>query len=130
MTSLAELFEDAGDHSQALEWYERAYDNSKGVETRLEWGSDYATACIRLDPDNPQRVIAAAKATINEIEGTSLSARAKRSIDRLESSLTEWNAEGNHDTAIAEIRSAMLEVCGRMDAQRDATCEAFLGPDA
>lgn len=130
MTSLAELFEDAGDHSQALEWYERAYDNSKGVETRLEWGSDYATACIRLDPDNHQRVIAAAKATINEIEGTSLSARAKRSIDRLESSLTEWNAEGDHDAAIAEIRSAMLEMCGRMGAQRDATCEAFLGPDA
>jgi hypothetical protein len=72
------------------------------------------------------RIVAAAKSVIHEIEGADWSARTQRTIDRLESSLAEWNADGDHDAALAEIRSAMLEVCGAVEYEAAATCEGFL----
>jgi hypothetical protein len=67
---------------------------------------------------------------INEIEGANWSARAQRSIDRLETSLTEWNAGGEHDAALAEIKSVMLEVCVAVEHQAAAMCKGFLEPGA
>jgi len=126
MSSLAELMEEAGDQAQALDWFERAYDDSKGYETRLRWGSDYVRACIRLNPNDADRIVAAAIKVINEIEDADWSARAQRNIDRLETSLTDWSAGGEHDAALAEIRSVMLEACRAIEHQPAATCEGFL----
>lgn len=130
MTSLAELLEEAGDHAQALDWYEKAYDNSKGYATRLQWGSAYARACIRLQPNDSDRIVTAAARVIGEIQGVNWSSWVQRSIDRLETVLTDWNASGEHDAALAEIRSAMLEVCGTAEHQSAATCKKFLSPGA
>lgn len=130
MASLAQLMEDAGDNAQALDWYEQAYNESRGRETRLEWGSAYARACIRLDPNDKDGIIAASKSAISEIQGTHLSARTLETIDRLETSLKEWNADGDHDAAVTEIRSAMLEACRALDSKSGAMCAAFLIPDA
>lgn len=128
MLALADLLEETGEHVQALDWYEKAYENSKGSATRVQWGSVYAAACIRLQPDDSDRIVSAAVNVISELQGADWSARVQRTIDHLETSLTDWNAGGEHDSALEEIRSAMSQLCGAVDHQSAKTCKAFLEP--
>ena len=130
MRSLAYLLEDTGDHAQALDWFKKAYESSSGRATRLQWGSSYARACIRLSPDDAEQVVAASVNVIGEIEEAGLPVSAHRSIDRLENALSDWNADGVHDVALAEIRSAMIEACGSVEGESVERCNAFLAPES
>ena len=130
MSSLAELLEETGDDVQALHWFEKAFDNAQGQVTRLRWGSTYARARLRLDPDDSEQIVTTALRVINELQGVDWSAEVQRHISRMEAALKDWNANGEYDAALSEIRSAMLEVCGGVDSNSSAKCEAFLAPAA
>ncbi|MEJ2371562.1 MAG: thioredoxin family protein [Gemmatimonadales bacterium] len=130
MVELAQLLVESGEHVQALDWYEKAYDNSIGSATRIQWGAMYLLACIRLQPDDSDRIVSAAVRAIGELQGTDWSARVKRGIDYMGNSLTKWNADGEHDAALEKIRSAMLQLCGAVETESVTACEAFLAPDA
>lgn len=129
MLELANLLEETGDHVRALDWYEKAYDNSKGNSTRVQWGSLYNRACIRLQPNGTDRIVASAVSVIGELQGADWSARVRWAIDSMETALTDWNADGEHDEALDEIRSEMLRLCGTVDIGSATTCESFLAPD-
>ena len=96
----------------------------------MQWGSMYARACIRLQPNDSDRIVTAAVNVIGELPGVDWSARTKGSINYLETALSDWNDGGEHDAALEEIRSAMLQLCGAVDSESAATCNAFLAPDA
>ena len=51
MSWIASMKEDAEDSSAAVEWYRRAYENSRGRYTRFRWGSTYLRKLLALDPD-------------------------------------------------------------------------------
>jgi len=130
MTLLAGIFEEIGDNSQALDWFEKAYDNAQGRMTRLRQGYFHARARIRLDPDDSDQIVATAVSVINEIRGVDWSSDVRSIIGAMETALEEWNADGEHNDALAEIRSAMLEVCGGVDGKSSTNCKAFLEPAA
>lgn len=130
MSSLAGLLEETGDNEQALEWFEKAYDNAEGRMTRLAWGYRYARARIRLDPDDSDRIVTTAVRVINEIRGVDWSSDVQSIMGAMETALEEWNANGEHEDALAEIRSAILEVCDDVDGESSTRCQAFLAPAA
>jgi thiol-disulfide isomerase/thioredoxin len=130
MLELANVLEETGEHVQALDWYEKAYDNSIGSSTRIRWGAMYLLACIRLQPDDSDRIVTAAVGMLDELEIADWSARVQRIIGFLETTLTDWNAGGEHSAALGEIRSSMLQLCEAADNESATTCREFLAPDA
>ena len=130
MLELANLLEDTGEHVQALDWYEKAYDNSRGSSTRIRWGAMYLTACIRLQPDDSGRIITASASMIDELEKADWSAGVPRIIGFLETALSDWNASGEHSAALEEIRSSMLRLCEAADNESETTCKELVAPDA
>ena len=49
-------------------------------------------------------------------------------MERLETALSEWNADDTHDASLARIRSEVLKVCATIPAGDPSrtNCEAFL----
>ena len=52
MSDMGHICEELGREDEALDWYERAYHESKGPATRFQWGTSYLLAVMRLAPDD------------------------------------------------------------------------------
>ena len=54
--------------------------------------------------------------------------RVVSTMERLETALLEWNADGSYDASLVRIRAAVLKVCATIPAgdQSRANCESFL----
>jgi len=51
MQSLGRNAKLRGDKAQALGWYERAYKESQGAATRVQWGGAYVGQLLELTPE-------------------------------------------------------------------------------
>ena len=52
MTILASLEKRQDNIEEALEWYRKAWDASRGPVNRIRWGSEYLSNLLELSPDN------------------------------------------------------------------------------
>ncbi|HEY4215002.1 MAG TPA: thioredoxin family protein [Steroidobacteraceae bacterium] len=129
MGDLAELEEERGHKDQAIDWFARAYRESRGGATRLQWGSHYVNALIRLRPDDDAAIRAAAIQLIGEARDTDgLYARSRRSLSSVADKLHTWNSGDKHRAAVVEIRKSLSEKCENpalADASR-AACQDVL----
>jgi HEAT repeat protein len=132
MADLASIDEDRGDTESALDWYARAYREATGPATRFQWGTNYVRGLIRMAPDDDSRVREAAVAVLGELDGPDrIYRRTRTRLETLDSSLRAWNADGDHDAAIAAIRGRMGEICARVPSANAnapvlASCRDFL----
>ena len=130
MSQLADNARKLDRRSEALDWYEKAYDNSVGPATRLQWGASYVAALVDLAPQDESRIEKAAARMLADA-GADTGAffeRSARSLQRLGQRLALWNAHGQHDAAIERLKAQLSGVCAKVDAvegQR-ATCEGLL----
>ena len=121
MGDLAELEEERGHKDEAIDWFARAYRESQGGATRLQWGSHYVNALIRLRPDDDAAIRSAAIQLIGEARETDgLYARSRRSLSSVADKLHTWNSGDQHQAAVAEIRKSLNEKC-RSPALSDAS---------
>ena len=119
-----------GDTTQALRWYEQAFEGSEGPATRLQWGSSYVAALVELAPADEARIERAASQLIDEAgrDGASFHERSARSLQRMADKLSTWNAGGAHAATLQRLQSKLDGVCSRIDAAdaQRATCEGLL----
>lgn len=134
MLSLAANAKRRGDKAAALDWYERAYQASKGPATRVQWGSSYVNALIDLAPEDSARIAKAAASVLGELKDQpdAFYERTAARLERMSSKLLAWQRGKDAERArvLAALRTQRDGLCAALppgDAQR-ATCEGLLAP--
>jgi thiol-disulfide isomerase/thioredoxin len=134
MLSLASNAKQRGDKAAALDWHQRAYEASKGVATRVQWGTGYVNALVDLAPEDTARIERAADAVLGELEGQrdAFYERSARYLDRMSGKLTAWSNGPAQAAVIERLRTRRDALCTALpagDAQR-RSCESLLKPAA
>jgi thioredoxin-related protein len=130
MSQLAGNAKARGDKAQALQWYQRAWETSKGPATRVQWGASYVTALVDLAPDQAARIEKAAAAVLGELATTpdAFYERNARSVQRIGTKLMAWNAQGKYQASLQRLARRLAPVCAQLppgDAQRNACDGVF-----
>lgn len=109
---LGDLEEQQGHTKEALEWYARAYETSKGAATRFQWGANYLRALIRLAPDDTTRIRDVGLSVLGELQGSdSVHGRSKKILERLDGEIEKWATTPQRTLVAGELvkRRAQLE---------------------
>ncbi|MEP4146584.1 MAG: thioredoxin family protein [Halioglobus sp.] len=131
MSGMGALESKAGNKEEALDWYRKAWENSSGGATRIQWGSNYLRALVKLRPQDGPEIQETGLTILREAAGQTggLHHRSARGIDRMSEQLLEW---GNNDSSnesrhqvLQVLKLAMQEVCSEM-TERTETCDTFL----
>jgi thiol-disulfide isomerase/thioredoxin len=129
MSDLAELDEKHGHIDSAVNWLAQAYAQSQGTATRFQWGYHYLAGLIRMKPTDDADIRTAGLAVLGELDGPDrIYQRTKAGLDRLNTTLTKWNAKGDHMATITALRQRMDGICGQIPKAdpANATCRGFL----
>ncbi len=114
----------------ALDWGQRAWKAASGPATRFGLGTRYVRSLLSLTPDNSRLIERITIKVFRELSGEpdAFYHSVTDSMERLETALHEWNAEGEHDASLARIRVEVLKVCATVPAGDPSrtNCEAFL----
>ena len=132
MSGLAGNARKRGDKAEALRWYERAFDQSEGPATRLQWGAAYVAALVELAPQDAPRIEKAAQTILTEAaaQPNAFYERSARSLQSVGRRLTGWNERGTHAAVVNRLQTRLDTICQRLDRAdpQRATCEALLRP--
>lgn len=133
MSQLAGNAKARGDKAEALRWYQRAWETSKGPATRVQWGASYITALVDLAPEQAGRIEKAAATVLGELAATpdAFYERNARSVQRIGKKLVAWNAQGRYRVPLARLARRLVPVCAQLpagDAQRSACDGVFAKP--
>jgi thiol-disulfide isomerase/thioredoxin len=116
MTDLADLEEKAGRKTQAMQWLERAYRESRGPATRFQWGTLYLDGLLRMSPQDHARVESATLQVIGELAGPDrIRQRTRVRLNRLEDSLRRWGeAQPERRVSLAAIANRWKSICASL----------------
>jgi len=119
MADLGELEEHRGHSAQALDWFRRGYERAQGPATRIQWGSLYVSALIRLRPGDDAAIAATTRQWLGEFRtADGVHGRNRRALERVAGELHAWGRGGGRRTAaLADLRAAFAGVCRGESAQ-------------
>ncbi|HEU4621836.1 MAG TPA: thioredoxin family protein [Burkholderiaceae bacterium] len=130
MSSLAANAKKRGNAKRALEWYAKAYEQSRGPATRLQWGANWIGALIELAPNEERRIEDATVRVFGEFASAtaSIEGRNRAVLERLRGKLDAWNAKGDHAASLQRVKQRWAEVCAKLpaDAQDRPRCERVM----
>lgn len=134
MSQLAGNARKLGRKEEALSWYEQAFQKSEGPATRLQWGASYLGALVELAPQSAPRIEKAASQLLAEAskDTGAFDGRSLRSLQRVGSRLTSWNADGKQAATLKRLQAQLDGVCAKVDPAegRKAACQSLLKPAA
>ena len=127
MLVLADLAAEAGDESEALNWYARAWEKSTGAATRVQWGSYYIRQLTESTPGDDQRIIAVSKALFAELakQKAPFHGRNRRALERVFKALNAWG-QVSSPAELIEIKRAFIDVCLPFGGDAMERCEAIM----
>ena len=134
MIRLGRLEKNQGNVDEALAWYGKAWDASRGPRTRVRWGGVYLSSLLELSPDNVAAIRDAGMQLLSEITNQDdWLQNHERTISRLSDELLEWSGETASEerkAVLDDVRAEMQGHCGKagMAQQKIAACENFLVP--
>ncbi len=129
MLDLASLDEKRGHTDSAVGWLAQAYAQSQGAATRFQWGTDYLSGLIRMKPADDAKIRATGLEVLGELDGPDrIYRRTRVRLERLDHTLSKWNAKGDHAATIAALRQRMDNICSQIPKTdpAHATCRGFL----
>jgi len=117
MSGLGALAEREQKPAEALDWYRKAYENSKGSATRFQWGGSYVRALIRLAPDKNELILSTAEALFNDLRSRDevFSGRNFRVLKRLNEQLIAWQSKEQGDAVAQRFSSRIEALCASED---------------
>lgn len=123
MSSLGSNARKQGRNEEALEWYGKAWAQSKGPATRLQWGSSYINVLVDLAPNDDQKITATASKIFAEAEQDrgAFHQRSARSLKRIAEKLALWNTADAHQADVAKLTKQLEAICKKLpetDPQR------------
>jgi hypothetical protein len=128
---LGELAENLGHKDEALRWFAEGYTEARGIATRFQWGSIYASSLLRLAPDDAAKISEVTSDVLGELDGPDrIYRRGRMRLVRLDKALRKWDtdAKGAHHEVIVALHTRMQQICVKVPSAEPAraTCEAFL----
>ncbi|HTV51404.1 MAG TPA: thioredoxin family protein [Steroidobacteraceae bacterium] len=124
MVDLGDLEEQRGHKAAAIAWLQRAYEQSQGPATRIQWGSRYVRGLIRMRPEDEAAISSAALQVIGELRsGGAIHGRSRRALQLMIGQLHDWNGSGQHPQALAQIRAALGAACSTVPHEDAASLE-------
>ena len=121
-----------GDKAAALDWAERAWKESKGPATRMQWGSGYISKLLEMSPQDSARIEKAATGLLSEVSPTpeTFYERNRRVLQRLGKQLLAWNDKGEHQATITKLSRQLDQVCNKLPREDEArkACSAVFKP--
>lgn len=132
MIGLARLEKREGNLDEALAWYEKAWEASRGARTRVRWGSVYLDSLVELSPDNIPAIRDAGLQLVAEIgDQDNWQEYYSRTISRISDSLLEWSEiaeSAERRMALDAIRTKMQTQCANAESANKelVTCTNFL----
>ncbi|NBT93011.1 MAG: disulfide isomerase, partial [Betaproteobacteria bacterium] len=121
-----------GDKAAALDWAERAWKESKGPATRMQWGSGYISKLLEMSPQDSARIEKAATGLLSEVSPTpeTFYERNRRVLQRLGKQLLAWNDKGEHQATINKLSRQLDQVCSKLPREDEArkACSAVFKP--
>lgn len=134
MSQLAGNARRTGRDDEALAWYAKAFDQSQGPATRLQWGASYLAALVDLAPDDEARIERVAAQLFDEAAADpgAFAGRSARVLARTGDRLAGWGDLGGHDAVLDRLRRQLDGVCAKVDAAdgQRAACSKLLAPGA
>ena len=117
-----------GDKGGSLDWAEKAWNESKGSATRLQWGSGYVNRLLELSPQDTSRIEKAAAGVLSELEPTSeiFYERNRRDLEKMGQRLLAWNDKGQHAAVLKKLTLQLGAVCAKLPPQSESQ-DACLG---
>jgi len=133
MLALADNARRRGDSEAALRWAERAWRESQGPATRVQWGSSYVGYLVELAPQDAARIETTVLALLGELDGQrdALYDRTRARLERMSGKLLDWAREGDHDAVLARLRTKRDALCAALpagDPQRAPCAALFESP--
>jgi thioredoxin-related protein len=124
-----------GRNSEALDWYQKSYEQSVGPSTRLQWGSGYLTALVELAPQDTARIEKTAAQLLKDAaaDKAAFDGRSARSLQRAAAQLQRWNSgDGQRAPTMKRLQAQLDGLCKRVDSAggQRATCQALFKPAA
>jgi thiol-disulfide isomerase/thioredoxin len=132
MLGLAGNARKLGKPSEALDWYQQAYEKSVGPATRLEWGARYVSALVDLAPADAARIERAATQLFADAsrDRGAFHDRSGRSLQRVGKKLASWNAEGKQGVTIKRLQTRVDALCAKTTGTERESCKALLPSQA
>jgi thiol-disulfide isomerase/thioredoxin len=132
MSWIAGLKLEANEPEEALLWYRKAYDSSRGRYSRFRWGSTYLRRLLELAPTDVETIERDSMEILDELLQNE-DAFALGNHSRLKSlgqAYESWNESGAHEDVIARLRQRVHEECARYpegdESSQRARCLDFL----
>lgn len=131
MSDLGYLEKQLGNNNQAVDWYKRAWESSKGPATRIQWGVNYVVNAIELTPDDVVAIGASSEAIITELSQQSdgFYQRTSMRMNSLSSKLMAWSTETHHSdrqVIIDNLRQQIEQLCVTFEGRSKLSCQRFL----
>ena len=131
MSSLGSNAKKQGRNDEAVSWYGKAWEQSKGPATRLQWGSSYISALVDLAPGDTTKITATAAKIFAEAgkDKGAFHQRSARSLKRIAEKLAIWNTADSHQTELAKLTSQLDGICKKLpaaDPQRKSCNEVLV----
>lgn len=122
MLVLASNAKKRGDKQGALNWSERAWKESAGPATRMQWGSGHVSKLIELAPQDSARIEKAAAGVIGELSPSPeiFYERNSRTLTRMGKQLQEWSDKGQHGDVIHKLAAQIEQVCSKLPVKDDS----------
>jgi hypothetical protein len=132
MSWLASVKKNAEKPEEALLWYRKAYDSSRGRYSRFRWGSTYLRRLLEISPDDGETIETASLEILDELlsHDDAFAGGNHSRLGSLGKAFDSWNEDGVHQETIDRIRRHVRGACDRYpddgdDSQR-SRCLAFL----
>lgn len=135
MSWLGSIKEEAGDTTEALAWYRKAYESSTGRYSRFRWGSMYLRHLLELSPDDTATIEDHSKEVLSELLALddAFSGGNHSRLEGLERTYLGWSEEGERAATLAAVRDYVHAACNRFPTEGEdsqgARCWSFLAED-
>jgi hypothetical protein len=122
MLILAANAKQRGDVTGSLAWSEKAWGESKGPATRLQWGAGYVNRLLEMAPQDTARIELAATGVLTELEANeeTFFERNRRGLEKMGLRLNAWNNKGQHTAIVKRLAAQLNAKCSKLEAQSEA----------
>ena len=129
MVDIADVAQRAGRSEEAISWLARAYRESEGPATRVQWGVMYVMGLVEMTPSDSAGIQAKTLGVLAEMNsGDDYYQRNFRKMMSMSQALLKWSEVGHHSDVIDTLRAKRDERCERLesDPKAKSNCLAFL----
>lgn len=100
-------------HVEALNWYRKAWEDSKGHATRFQWGTSYLQKLIKHTPEKTKEIKETSEKLMGELikDSDAFMGRNKKRLERISTSYKDW--ESKYSKELSSLKGSLKDLCSK-----------------